>query len=98
MRSLNRRIVLGSVSGLAATLVLATGLGAFVRSGAAASAVAPHNTAPPTISGTPREGHPLDGNRGQWSGNPTSFVYSWYRCKTVCSVIGGADEQRYVLT
>ena len=37
-------------------------------------AVAPVNTRPPAISGTPRDGETLSADRGEWSNSPTSFA------------------------
>jgi hypothetical protein len=61
----------------------------------------PENTSPPTISGTPAEGRTLNGNRGSWSHNPTSYDFFWLRCDrngNNCSTIGGARSTNYVLT
>ncbi len=39
----------------------------------------PINAARPEISGIPRVGEVLSVSTGSWFGNPTSFVYVWYR-------------------
>jgi hypothetical protein len=38
---------------------------------------APQNLTPPSISGKPAAGNTLTCDPGSWSGNPTSFTYSW---------------------
>ena len=40
---------------------------------------APQNTAPPTISGTPRDGQTLTATDGTWTGSP-SLTREWLRC------------------
>src|SRR5207237_1233640 len=76
-----RAVLFGAALGAGASLALALGLGVFAGAGVAASAVAPpQNTSLPTITGTPQEGQTLTGNKGGWSGNPTSYSYFWKRC------------------
>ena len=65
------------------------------------SAQRPANTAPPTVSGAPQEGQPLNGHRGQWSNSPKDFDYRWLRCDRSggsCAAIGGATGSTYSLT
>lgn len=59
----------------------------------------PTNTAPPTISGTAKDGQTLTASNGSWTNNPTSFSYQWRRCNTSgadCNGVGG-DRQTYGL-
>jgi len=63
---------------------------------------APHNTAAPGISGTPKDGQTLTAGPGKWSGTqPISFSYQWSRCDGAganCAAIAGATGQTYNLT
>jgi hypothetical protein len=56
--------------------------------------------AKPTVSGTPREGEILIATTGEWTGSPTSFEYSWRRCRPGaprCETIPGAEQRTYGL-
>jgi hypothetical protein len=68
---------------------------------APAAAAPPENTAPPTISGTPRVGQTLTAQDGTWSNGPTAFRYQWQRCNAAgaaCTEIAGAVEKTYLVT
>ena len=78
-------------------------LAALAGAGGAASSVAPKNTAPPTLSGTPEEGQTLTANPGTYSGTtPITYVYYFRRCDKTggsCSDISGSTTQKtYKLT
>ncbi len=83
--------------GLSALLAVSlVGLGALAGGSQAAQKVAPVNTAPPTISGTPTVGQTLTPNNGTWSNSPTSFAYQWLRCNrggNSCASIAGATQK-----
>ena len=60
----------------------------------------PQNSAPPTIAGTPQEGHQLNGARGNWSNDVSDYHYFWTRCDkngNNCSKINGATSTSYML-
>ena len=86
---------------LVGALLLAAAVAGFTEGSGAAAVVAPRNTAPPTISGTPEEGKTLTAANGTWSGTaPITYAYRWLRCDTnggSCAQIGGATERTYVL-
>jgi hypothetical protein len=91
---------LGVVLAVAAGVLLGAVFGQ-PGSGRAASEVVPKNKTLPTISGTAEAGQTLTATRGTWSGNPTSFRFSWGRCDTggnACGVIGGATAKIYTVT
>jgi hypothetical protein len=84
------RLLLLSAALVAVALALAGG----------ASAAAPQNTSPPTITGTAKEGSTLTATQGTWSNTPTSFTYQWQRCAsdgTACGDITGATKSTYTL-
>jgi hypothetical protein len=53
---------------------------------------APVDTAPPTISGSPKAGQTLTCSTGTWTNDPTAYTYSWSRDGTP---ITGATGARY---
>jgi hypothetical protein len=60
----------------------------------------PTDIAPPTISGSAREGETLSAVNGTWSGEPTSFAYQWQDCNSsgeACSDIAGATASTRTL-
>ncbi|MBA3842952.1 MAG: hypothetical protein H0X39_10095 [Actinobacteria bacterium] len=74
-----------------------------VAAGSAASSVAPKNTSPPTLSGTPQEGQTLTVDEGTYSGTtPITYENQFRRCDKnggSCSNIGGTTTQKiYKLT
>jgi hypothetical protein len=101
-RSVKKREALfGAALGVGATLALVIGLGVFAGVGGAASASAPKNTSPPTITGIPQAGHTLVGHRGTWTGNPTDYNDFWMRCDkdgaSCANIIGANDKNGYLL-
>jgi hypothetical protein len=82
----------------ALVLVSACSYLGFVAVGAAAPQQAPVNTAPPTITGTPRVGATLTAQNGTWENSPTAFEYRWLRCGPAglrCVAIPAATEKTY---
>ncbi len=76
-----RRWLLAFPIGLAA-LVIGSVFGA-AQNGAAASKVAPNNTAPPVISGTTAVGSTLTTTNGTFTGTaPLTYTYQWQRAVT----------------
>lgn len=69
--------------------------------GAALPQVAPSNTSPPTITGTPARGEALVAGTGSWAGTtPIGFAFQWLRCDgngANCGDITGATNTTYTL-
>lgn len=89
MRRFGLRVIVAMLASLAA--------GVFVG---AASAAAPVNTTPPSISGTPTVGQTLTTSDGSWSNNPTSFAYQWLRCNgggNNCAEVANGAQKTYTL-
>jgi hypothetical protein len=67
-----------------------------------ASALAPANTTPASITGTPTNGQTLSAVDGQWTGStPITFSYVWQLCDATgaaCQPIAGATAKTYLLT
>ncbi|HME04313.1 MAG TPA: hypothetical protein VKG38_14925, partial [Solirubrobacteraceae bacterium] len=64
-------------------------------------ALAPSNTAPPSVSGTAQVGQTLTASTGKWTENPTAFAYQWQRCEATganCLPISTATMQTYTVT
>ncbi|MFL5824533.1 MAG: DUF1906 domain-containing protein [Solirubrobacteraceae bacterium] len=74
---------------------------ATAAAGTAPGALAsPREIAPPTISGSPTQGHALTLWHGSWSGVPRFHADQWEDCDqsgSNCTPIAGATKQRYVL-
>ena len=92
-------------TGMRITLVaaLAGTIGAVLGAaslGSAATAAAPVNLDPPTISGRTEVGATLTASTGRWSNTPTDFDYQWRRCDEAggnCASISSATSRTYVL-
>jgi hypothetical protein len=96
----NRWSLVGAAIGAGVTLALG-GVGILAGPGAAASNSAPMNISLPTISGTPKQGQVLTGDRGNWTGAPTDYTYTWMRCNesgSNCSDVHGGHDKTYTLT
>ncbi len=63
------------------------------------AALAPTNTQPPQISGTPQVGQTLTATNGTWTGTPPlTYSYQWQDCDANganCSTIAGATGSTY---
>jgi hypothetical protein len=84
----------------ALTMVTLLTLAGSIGLARATSAVAPVNTAPPTISGTATVGETLTANNGTWSNSPTTFGYQWLRCNgggNACVNVANGTQKTYTL-
>ena len=89
-----------------ATLILAATVAVFSTAGTSAPTAAqqqygPTNTAPPTITGEPRQGATLTTSNGSWTSTTNiTYAYGWQRCEangTGCVDIAGATTNTYVV-
>ena len=95
----------GDVGGTLRVMVVASNAAGSAHATSLASgvvaALAPSNTAPPTISGTAQEGQTLSASTGGWEGTPPfSYAYQWERCNPfgeACLGIGGATSASYTV-
>jgi hypothetical protein len=63
-------------------------------------ALAPINTALPTITGTATVGQVLTGTDGTWTNSPAGFSHAWFKCDvagTNCVAIPGATTSTYTV-
>ena len=97
----HRKLKIAALPVVIASVVVGVSAGVITGSGSAASAVAPSNTSPPTISGTTQVGKTLTATRGSWNGtDPIDYNFAWKRCDEdggSCSTIGGQTATTYVL-
>jgi hypothetical protein len=86
--------VLAAAAAVATALLLPAG-------GSARTTVAPRNTAPPTISGTPQVDETLRSTTGTWTGTqPIQFTFQWLRCTTSgenCVTLSGFTDDAYAV-
>jgi hypothetical protein len=93
-----RKLQLLAVAAVASVL---TALAAVAGMAEAQAEVAPANTTPPTIDGTPRDGATLTANEGTWTGTePITYSYQWQRCDANglnCQSLAGATGRTYAV-
>jgi hypothetical protein len=95
-----RWLLLGGFFGAGVAAVAVSAFTLFAGAGIAASQAKPQNVTPPSFTGTPQEGKTLQGDRGDWTNNPTDFDFRWLRCGPNggnCSAISGATSKNYTL-
>lgn len=93
---IKKRSLLAALIAVACSVAMA----AIVGSASSATQVAPVNSAPPTITGTPAVGQTLTASDGTWSNSPASFAYQWLRCNgggNSCANIAGSTMKTYTL-
>jgi hypothetical protein len=96
-----RWLLLGGAFGAGVATIVVSAFTLFAGAGLAASKAKPQNTTPPSFTGTPQQGRTLQGDRGDWTNNPTGFDFRWFRCGPNggnCAAISGATSKNYTLT
>src|SRR4051812_1127425 len=96
----DRKVPARRGAALPAMLLLVTAWFAVAAGTASARpAVAPTNTAPPTISGKAQAGVTLKAENGTWTGTaPLTYAYQWRICNEsggACHDISGAQGNEY---
>ena len=85
----------------AAALIAVSGSATAAPAVTAAAKSAPVNAAPPTVSGTARQGQTLTASSGSWGGTlPITYAYQWQRCNSGgsgCTSISGAASATHLL-
>jgi hypothetical protein len=99
--------VLGLLAAIAATLGSSSAGAAGAASTTTTTATTtttvapPKNTNPPTLTGTPIEGHTLTATNGTWTGSNLTFVYRFQRCDKnggSCLTTGATTQKTAKLT
>jgi hypothetical protein len=96
-KPLRRMLTAATIAALA--VAIGAVFGAAGAGQAASNAAPPKEASPPTISGTPQEGHTLTADHGNWNGTqPLTYSYQWQRCNSTggnCAGISGANARLY---
>jgi len=84
----------------AIAVIIAGSAGApiLLPAGAPPPSPAPANLVAPTIHGRLREGRTLVARTGKWAHEPTSFSYTWQRCRRRCAAVAVGASRSYRLT
>jgi hypothetical protein len=80
--------------GLVAAAAVTALAGLLAGAVAARTQAKPRVISHPAVSGEPKQGHVLHGDRGEWQGHPTDFNVYWQRCGRDghgCGKIGNTD-------
>jgi hypothetical protein len=97
--TLGRSLMLLLLTVIAVSAAVVTG---FASRGEAAAQVAPSNTAPPVIDGTPAINEILVATTGTWTGTgPITYAYAWQRCNengAGCTAVPDATQRTFGLT
>jgi hypothetical protein len=75
-----RKLARSPKRALVGVVAVTTLAGLLAGAVAARTQANPRSISPPTVSGDPKQGHVLHGDRGEWQGHPTDFNVYWQRC------------------